>query len=265
MQFWSKITTALMPGGDTSCQGPRGARAYGVGDIHGRLDLLDDLLEQIEDDIRRRPCRKHYIVFLGDLIDRGPDSAGVVERLRTYRPADARPVFLAGNHEEVLLRVVDGEPEIMEHWLKFGGSECVASYGVEPARLAGLTDAEASRLVRDAVPREHVEFIRGFGDTFRFGSYLFVHAGIRPGIALEQQNQRDLRWIREPFLSDTKGHGFVIVHGHTIVEAVEEKANRVAIDTGAVHSGVLTAIVVEETSRRFLATKGVSRVRAAAA
>ncbi|MGZ8348532.1 MAG: metallophosphoesterase, partial [Allosphingosinicella sp.] len=202
MQLWNRITTALMPGGEPRWQGPQGARAYGIGDIHGRLDLLDELLARIEADFRARPVAKTFIVFLGDLIDRGAESAGVVERLRTYRPEFARPVFLAGNHEEVFLRVLNGEPGVLDHWLKFGGTECVASYGLDPGQIARMEEPEAVRLLERTIPREHVAFLESFGDTFRFGNYLFVHAGIRPGVALEEQTKRDLRWIREPFLSD---------------------------------------------------------------
>lgn len=259
MSLWTRITSALMPGDPPAARGAADARAYGVGDIHGRLDLLDDLLARIEADIRARPRRRNFIVFLGDLIDRGPDSAAVVERLRTYRPADARPIFLAGNHEEILLRVLAAEPEVLSSWLRFGGAECVASYGLAAAKLAGLDETEAAALLRRHIPPAHLAFIEGFGDTFRFGDYLFVHAGIRPGVALEDQTQRDLRWIRDPFLNDTKPHGFLVVHGHTIVDEVEEKYNRIAIDTGAVHSGILTAIVIEEEERRYLSTGGGRR------
>ena len=143
---------------------------------------------------------------------------------------------------------------MLESWLKFGGAECAASYGVDPNRLA-VADAETgARLLRAAVPAHHLRFLERFGDTFRFGDYLFVHAGIRPGVALEDQSQVDLRWIRDPFLSDTKQHDFVVVHGHTMVDTVDERANRIAIDTGAYTTGILTALVVDGDRRRYLAT-----------
>lgn len=234
--------------------GKAGARAYAIGDIHGCLDLLEALLARIEQDCAARPPKRTWIVFLGDLIDRGPDSARVVERLLHYRPDFATPVFLAGNHEEVLLRTLGGEPEILADWLKFGGAECVASYGLDADALKRLDPAEAAARVRERIPPAHLEFVGGFADTFRFGDYLFVHAGIRPGVELEQQDQFDLRWIREPFLSDEEEHGVVVVHGHTIAGRVEERPNRIGLDTGAYQSGVLTAMGVEDDERWFLST-----------
>ncbi|MDB5693191.1 MAG: serine/threonine protein phosphatase [Alphaproteobacteria bacterium] len=237
-------------------RGKAGARAYAIGDIHGRLDLLDGLLRQVEEDIAGRRPKKTYIVFLGDLIDRGPDSAGVVERLRTWRPRYGRPIFLGGNHEEVLLRILGGDATILPDWLKFGGAECARSYGIDVEALRRMEDAAAVEAVRAKVPRPHREFLENFADTFRFGDYLFVHAGIRPGIAVEEQDRQDLRWIREPFLGDAKEHGFVVVHGHTIVAEVDQRPNRIAIDTGAYHSGVLTALGIEEEERWLLSTGG---------
>jgi serine/threonine protein phosphatase 1 len=234
--------------------GQPGARVYAVGDIHGRLDLLDRLLEKIELDSDNRPKVKTYIVFLGDLIDRGRDSAAVVERLRTYSPAFAKPIFIAGNHEEVFLRVLAGEAPILKEWLSFGGAECVQSYGLDPDELGRLDPREAIEHLRRAVPKAHVDFLDSFADTFRFGSYLFVHAGIRPGVELLDQDQFDLRWIREPFLSSREEHGFVVVHGHTIVPEIEEHANRICIDTGAYYSGLLTAVGIEGPDRWHLST-----------
>jgi serine/threonine protein phosphatase 1 len=254
MGLLRKLSRGLIGGQGTAPRGKDGARAYAVGDIHGRLDLLEGILARIEADIASRPPRRNFIVFLGDLIDRGSDSAGVVERLRTYRPADARPVFLAGNHEEVLLRMLGGDATILPSWLKFGGAECAQSYGLVPDSLRLLEEKAALQLLRAKVPPAHRQFLESFGDTFRFGDYLFVHAGIRPGVGIEQQDRHDLRWIRDPFLSDTKEHGVMVVHGHTIVSQVEERPNRIAIDTGAYHSGVLTALAVEDDRRWYLAT-----------
>ncbi|MFL6751768.1 MAG: metallophosphoesterase family protein [Sphingomicrobium sp.] len=235
--------------------GARGHRAYVIGDIHGRLDLLDELLGKIHDDLARRPSRKTLLVFVGDLIDRGPSSAQVVERLRTYRHEGVRPVFLLGNHEEVLLRIVDGDTSLIASWLRFGGAQCLSSYGVDPEELKRLPESKRVEAVRRAVPAEHVAFLRSFVDTFRFGDYLFVHAGIRPGVDLHEQRQSDLRWIREPFLLDDTEHGFVVVHGHTISAEVEERPNRIGIDTGAFATGVLTALAIEGTGRWYLDTR----------
>ena len=235
--------------------GARGYRAYVVGDIHGRLDLLEDLLAKIHAELQHRPARKTLLVFVGDLIDRGPSSAQVLERLRTYRRQGIQTIFLLGNHEEVLLRIIRGDSELITKWRWFGGSECLQSYGVDPAEIARLSGEDALAMFRGAIPREHVEFLETFADSCRFGDYLFVHAGIRPGIQLELQSQSDLRWIREPFLLDDSDHGFVVVHGHTIREEAEELPNRIGIDTGAYRTGVLTALGIEGTERWFLDTR----------
>jgi serine/threonine protein phosphatase 1 len=235
--------------------GARGYRAYAVGDVHGRLDLLEELLAKIHAELQRNPARRTLLVFVGDLIDRGPSSAQVIERLRTYHREGIRPVFLLGNHEEVLLRILGGDAELITKWRWFGGSECLQSYGVDPDQFAHITDEQALEIVREAIPREHVEFLESFVDSCRFGDYLFVHAGIRPGIELDQQRQSDLRWIREPFLLDDSDHGFIVVHGHTISSEVEERPNRIGIDTGAYRTGLLTALAIEGTERWLIATE----------
>ena len=239
----------------SSPAGARDYRAYVVGDIHGRLDLLEDLLTKINAELELRPISKTLLVFVGDLIDRGPSSAQVIERLRTYRRAGVRPIFLLGNHEEILLRILDGESALIARWLWFGGSECLQSYGLDPVELDGLGEEDALVIIRGAIPREHVEFLESFVDSYRFGDYLFVHAGIRPGIELEQQSQFDLRWIREPFLLDDSDHGFVVVHGHTISNKVEERPNRIGIDTGAYRTGVLTALAIDGDDRWLMDTR----------
>jgi len=231
---------------------PGGYRLYAVGDVHGRDDLLDELLQMIETDNAVRPHAEVILVFLGDLIDRGPASAKVIERLRTYRRPGFRLVFLSGNHEEVLLRILDGEARLIGDWLRFGGAECLASYGADSGQVRRSPPREAVDLVRSAIPEQHVQFLRSFDDTFRAGGYLFVHAGIRPGLSLEEQAPADLRWIREPFLSDAADHGFMVVHGHTIREQIEERANRIGIDTGAYRHGVLSALALEGEARWFL-------------
>ena len=234
---------------------PRGYRAYAVGDIHGRLDLLEGMLAEIEADLAERPPRRALLLFLGDLIDRGPASCQVIERLRTYRHPQLRLVFLMGNHEEVLVRILSGERGILGNWLRFGGAECLASYGVDAAAFKTMSEREALAAIKKAIPDAHREFIAGFADTLRFGDYLFVHAGIRPSVDISMQSQADLRWIRQPFLDDDSDHGLVVVHGHTISEGVDERPNRIGIDTGAYRTGVLTALVVESDERRFLTSR----------
>ena len=238
--------------------GAPGYRAYVVGDVHGRLDLLEQLLAKIHSELQRRPAAKTLLVFVGDLIDRGPSSAHVVERLRTYRREGVQTVFLLGNHEEVLLRILGGDAQLITKWRWFGGSECLQSYGVDPEQLTHLTDEQGLAVVRDAIPAKHVKFLESFVDSCRFGDYLFVHAGIRPGLELEHQSQADLRWIREPFLLDESDHGFVVVHGHTIAPEVDERPNRIGIDTGAYRTGILTALAIEGDVRWLIDTRSNS-------
>ena len=217
----------------------------------------------IEADRQARGRAKTIVVFLGDLVDRGPASAQVIERLRTYAPPGARPVFLIGNHEEVLIRLLRGDSEFLQDWLRFGGAECAESYGIKLKSLKGDAN-RAVGVLRDKIPAAHQQFLQKFVDTFRIGSYLFVHAGIRPGIKLSEQSQTDLRWIRDPFLEDSGDHGFVVVHGHTIGEEVQIRPNRIGLDTGAYHSGVLTALGLEGRDRWFLQTGDVGAAWAVA-
>lgn len=231
---------------------PEGHRVYAVGDVHGQDHLLAELLNRIEDDVARQPKREVTIVFLGDLIDRGPKSAEVVERLRTYRPVGIRVEFLTGNHEEVLLRILDGEGSLIADWLRFGGAQCARSYGLSASRLATMPSAEAIETLRSTIPAEHQAFLASFADTFRAGDYLFVHAGIRPGVPLADQAPFDLRWIRGPFLDHHGRHELMVVHGHTITEQVDERSGRIGIDTGAYKHGVLTALVLERDERRTI-------------
>jgi serine/threonine protein phosphatase 1 len=233
---------------------PRGICAYAVGDVHGRLDLLNDLLVKIEADVDRRAPRRGLLIFLGDVIDRGPSSCQTIERLRNYHHPILRTIFLLGNHEEVLLRLLAGERGIFCNWLRFGGSECLLSYGMDPKPLKRIPEREALSVIKRAIPEAHQRFLASFADTVRFGSYLFVHAGVRPLIDLSMQSQSDLRWIREPFLSDESDHGFVVVHGHTISHKVVERSNRIGIDTGAYRTGVLSALAVEGSKRWTLDT-----------
>lgn len=232
--------------------GPPGTRAYAIGDVHGCLHLLDELLAAIEADDRTRPSARTFVVLLGDLVDRGPDTKGVLERLSTWTPDWARPVFLMGNHEEFFLSVVDGDADLVANWLTYGGRECASSYGISEGWMLNASTQGIAQEFYRRVPRAHVDFVRGFGDSFRFGDYLFVHAGIRPGRALEDQVPKDMRWIREGFLDDRSDHGVVVVHGHTIVDEPEERSNRIGIDTGAYNGGPLTALGIEGGQRWFL-------------
>lgn len=255
LSFWQKAPAKW----EQAPAVPDGHRIYAVGDVHGQDHLLGDLLAQIEADIVARPGMDVILVFLGDLIDRGPASAEVVERLRNYRRHGVRTEFLIGNHEEVLLRILEGEGGLLADWLRFGGAQCARSYGLSASRLAKMAPAEAIEMLRSTIPAEHQAFLASFADTLRAGDYLFVHAGIRPGIALAEQAQVDLRWIRGPFLDHPARHEVMVVHGHTITEQVDERGGRIGIDTGAYKHGVLTALVLEGEQRRILQARGLSR------
>ena len=231
---------------------PAGKRCYAVGDIHGRLDLLVPLLDALaRDDAARAPAQT-YLVFLGDLIDRGADSKGVLDLLSTAALPWAKPVFLMGNHEEAFLRLLGGELAHLDDWLGYGGLECLQSYGLSPADLSTGNETLLYRALRRQVPQDHIDFMNGFYDSFTLGRYVFVHAGIRPGIAIEDQDPHDLRWIRREFLEDQSDHGVIVVHGHTVVESPGEYVNRIAIDTGAYRTGRLTAVRLEGEDREFI-------------
>jgi len=233
---------------------PPGVRAYAIGDIHGRLDLLDELLRRVEADNAARDSVPVRLIFLGDLIDRGGESAQVVERLRTFAPDWAQLVFIAGNHEESFLNVLNGMPGVTRSWLSYGGEATLISYGMAADDLR-LPPADFARALKAAVPAAHRNFIAGFAPLFRLGDYLFVHAGIRPGVPIPAQTKRDLRWIREDFLDDARSHGVMVIHGHTITEECEFRSNRIGIDTGAYRTGKLTALCLQGTDQWLLSTR----------
>lgn len=226
---------------------PPGERVYALGDIHGRLDLLTPLIAAIEADDGARGSTETTVVLLGDLVDRGPDSAGVIAAVRRWSETQ-RIVVLAGNHEEMLLRAHEDGAQ-MDAFLRYGGFETLVSYGVDPTVLAHADPAVAWHLMRAAVPETDLQFLRDLPNTVVIGDYLFVHAGIRPGMPLDSQHSDDLRWIREPFLSHSGDHGYVVVHGHTIGEDADIRPNRIGIDTGAYRTGRLTALALEGTAR----------------
>jgi serine/threonine protein phosphatase 1 len=234
---------------------PEGARIYAVGDVHGRIDLLNSMLSKIARDLQQRPCRSAVEVFLGDYVDRGPHSKAVIETLLTKPPVTEQRHCLRGNHEQALLDFLR-DPEVLLEWSQFGGLETLASYGLGP-RLP-LTRSDAGRL-RDefaaALPPAHLSFLTSTAPSLSIGGYLFVHAGIRPGLAIDAQKLEDLLWIREPFLASQRDHGKIIVHGHTPSEEPEVLANRINIDTGAFLTGRLTCVVLEGEDVRFLDTR----------
>jgi len=234
---------------------PEGIRVYAIGDIHGRLDLLEALLATIADDDRARGggAETRYI-FLGDLIDRGPDSRGVVERLLGFSRSGANARFLMGNHEQVFLRALEGDKHALRFLGRIGGRETLNSYGISDEDYRTLDFDELQARAVAQVPAAHVAFLSGFEDWIALGDFLFVHAGIRPGVTLEEQAQSDLYWIRDEFLSHRESFGRIVVHGHSITEDIDVRANRIGIDTGAFATGRLTAIGLEGGERWFLST-----------
>lgn len=233
---------------------PEGRRVYAIGDIHGRLDLLDDLLARIEDDSAAREAAEVLVIFLGDLVDRGPDSRGVIERLIDYSRGPIATRFLMGNHEEVFVRAASGDLKSLRFLLRIGGRATILSYGVDEHLYRELDFEALSAELQARVPAEHVAFLSAFEESVEVGDYLFVHAGVRPGVDLAAQKPSDLRWIRDDFLLHRDDFGKLVVHGHSITEDVDIRPNRIGIDTGAYESGRLTAIGLEGGERWFLST-----------
>ncbi len=236
-----------------ACSIPAGRRVYAVGDIHGRLDLVDRLLGMIDADDRSRGPAATELIFLGDLVDRGPELRGVVERLMALRE-DRSVRFLRGNHEEVFLHALTGDLRALRFLIRIGGRETLLSYGITADEYRELDYDELMALIVAKVPADHIAFLASFEDWIEIGDYLFVHAGIRPGVTLAEQKSSDLCWIRDEFLRHRDSFGRMVVHGHSITEDIDERANRIGIDTGAFASGRLTAIGLEGDQRWFLST-----------
>ena len=238
----------------STCALPPGERIYAIGDIHGRLDLLDALLAEVDADDAARVPADTSLLFLGDLIDRGPQSAEVVERLRELAVERPRSRFLLGNHEEVFLAVLDGDERALRGFCKMGGRETMLSYGIEACRYERMDYEELDAALRQIVPAEHRRFLEGFEDLIVMGDYAFAHAGIDPDSPIDAQHTDDLRWIREPFLQHRGRLEKVIVHGHTITPEVEWRAHRIGIDTGAYDTGRLTALGLDGKERWLIQT-----------
>jgi len=227
---------------------PAGQRIYAIGDVHGCVDRLVELHEAIAEDLAERPCEETTLIHLGDYIDRGTDSAQVVDWLLSGPPVPAtRVVNLMGNHEQMMLAAIGGaDKEAASHWLANGGADSLMSWGISrsvpPAQWAAL------------IPPQHLAFLRGLRFKYLQVPYFFTHAGIRPGTPLHQQSEHDMVWIREPFLSSRTDHGVVVVHGHTPKRDPIVQHNRIAIDTGAVLGGALTCVVLEEDRIGFIQT-----------
>lgn len=230
---------------------PAPRRLYAIGDIHGRSDLLGRMIEAIGSDVAERPAGSALTVTVGDYIDRGPDSRGVIERL-TSNPFATPYVALKGNHE-ALLESFLRDPAVADHWRHLGGLETLHSYGVDVAPvMRGRDYAGAAEALRGRMPQAHAAFIAALRTSLTVGRYFVCHAGVRPGIALPRQSEDDLLWIRDEFLASRADFGKIVVHGHTPAENPEIRPNRINVDTGAFMTGRLTCAVLEASSVRFL-------------
>jgi serine/threonine protein phosphatase 1 len=230
---------------------PDGWRVYAIGDIHGRADLLDLLLARIEADLAKGGAPQVLCIFLGDYIDRGRASKAVIEsliQLGTHRHL----VCLKGNHEAFLMEFFT-DPDSLQEWKRHGALDTLMSYGLRPP--AKPIAAQCTKIASDllmAMPKPHVDFFQNLALSFSFGDYFFVHAGVRPNVALAQQREKDLLWIREDFLLHERRFEKIIVHGHTPVREPEVFPNRINIDTGAYATGRLTCLVIEGQEKRFI-------------
>jgi serine/threonine protein phosphatase 1 len=235
---------------------PVGLRIYAIGDIHGRLDLLTRLSSKIADDLEARPCENAAIVLLGDYVDRGPQSSGVIEWILTGKlPA---PFFaLRGNHEATLLNFLE-DSSILGDWRRYGGLETLQSYGVDvrhAMRGKGYSQAQAD--FQQALPSSHLKFYRDTALSWSSGDYFFCHAGVKPGVPLALQLEHDLLWIRDEFNFHRGSFEKIIVHGHTPVGSPESLPNRINVDTGAYATDVLTSVVLEGDERLFISARSV--------
>lgn len=254
--FWKRKSKPV-PATGNSFAIPQGQRVYAIGDIHGRDDLFAQLIELIHADNAARGPAKVSLILLGDLVDRGPASAAVIERaIGLYGEFDDLRLLI-GNHEECFLAALTGDVTRLRYFMRIGGEATVESYWKDDIDLSTASFEEVAERLPAMVPQSHVEFLSSGEDVIEIGDYAFVHAGIRPGVPLEKQALADLRWIREDFLNDERDHGMMIVHGHTIRSDIDEWPNRIGIDTGAYRSGVLSAIVLEGTERCYLKTEGL--------
>jgi len=223
---------------------PDGVTIYAIGDIHGRADCLARAHDSIDRDIARRGGRQGAIeIYLGDYVDRGPNSRGVIDRL-VLRSLDARVVLLRGNHEVIMESFLRGEAAF-EDWRSVGGLETVLSYGVDARTLLANGGAIRPRDLAERLPATHLQFFASLRDVLRLGHYCFVHAGLRPGVPIERQTLGDMTWIRDDFLNYSGDFGFVVIHGHTPVPAIEFLPNRVNIDTGAYATNRLSVIRID--------------------
>jgi serine/threonine protein phosphatase 1 len=223
----------------------REVRVYAIGDIHGRIDLLETLIDRIQADVIRRPHASMRIIILGDFIDRGPGSAKIVDLL-IHLKTEPHVIVLRGNHEAIMLDAYSGDHSAMDLWLEHGGLATLESFGAELGEIE-IDDTRAMiKLARRVIPRRVIAWIAKLPTHVQFGQYYFVHAGIRPGVPLCDQQDEDRLWIRQVFTECAHDHGAVIVHGHTVNEGgVSFAPNRIGVDTGAYRTGLLSAVAVQ--------------------
>jgi serine/threonine protein phosphatase 1 len=234
---------------------PAGQRIYAVGDIHGRNDLFIQLLDKIDADDAARGAADTCIILLGDLVDRGVDSCGVIDTAMALKIRRPNTRFLMGNHEEVFLAACrKRDPKTLRFFIRIGGEATFLSYPIRRSEYLELDIEQLAERMNTLIPEAHLSFLEQFEDQIIIGDYAFVHAGIRPGVALAHQKPSDLRWIREEFVGQKGDLEKIIVYGHTIYEDVEERGSRIGIDTGAYESGILTAIGLEGSERWYLQT-----------
>lgn len=241
----ARTTAEATPEFTRETRAPDAQCIYAIGDIHGRNDLLQNLLKQIDADaVRLEDGVEPTLVFLGDYIDRGLQSRQVLDCLMSDRLKDYNAVFLLGNHEEALLRFLE-DPAFGPKWVQYGGGETLMSYGLTPPRGTVSSNPDAWYTLweqfRTAIPQGQIAFLRSMKHYYTAGDYLFVHAGLRPNVSLEDQKVQDMLWIREEFLDDKSDFPYLIVHGHTPAGDPYLDNRRMGLDTGAYSSGILTA------------------------
>jgi serine/threonine protein phosphatase 1 len=232
---------------------PAGLRVYAIGDIHGRLDLLNQLLSLIDADVAQFPTIRPVYVFLGDYIDRGHWSRETIDRLIEHAD-EHESVFLKGNHESIAISCLS-DRTMIDRWLRLGGMETLSSYGVAPDLCANRKQAAGTQLAfHNALPQSHFRFLRNLRESFASGDFFFVHAGVKPDVDLAHQTEKDLLWIRHEFLLSSRDFGKIIIHGHTPTAEIELRSNRINIDTGAFATGRLTCLVIEGESLSVIDT-----------
>jgi serine/threonine protein phosphatase 1 len=230
---------------------PDGMRVYAIGDVHGRVDLLNAVFERIDATLRDFPIEQSVQILLGDYIDRGPNSREVIDTLIARRKQHAM-VCLKGNHETYAAQLLS-DPSVLAEWTQYGGIQTLLSYGVKPSTRGDPQPAEdVAKAFGKALPASHRRFLEGLGLSFTCGDFFFTHAGVRPGVPLSQQHEHDLLWIREEFLLHEEDFGKIIVHGHTPAKEPDVRPNRINIDTGAYATGRLTCLVLQADRRVFI-------------